>query len=383
MIIRDILGGPPTATLAVFSQASYRATAVPVQKSGTLQWTIAGGDPGAAIQGPDDAEQVTVTTTHRSAMAGDLQLVATFTPDDGSQATVARVPLTVFAAEIRDAGNRPVPTFDIGIGNLVQYKPVIVPALSGVSASCYWQVGSNGRLAITSQAPTGEVDVLGNTVSLQGRDGTLTLTVQIGQQKATATLGLGIFDVQIAVDRYTPRAGVGEVVVCSANVVPTDTIAPGVSVSADWTVSQAFQILGDPSGVRISIVANQPSGRIDDDWVQVDLRWQGSTVRRRMALTAVGVTIRGEQGGEPPVTLNLGASAVFRAVVQPPVEGVRAFWATGPSAVVEQGELAARVTGVRPSAFEGADGLVVRLRAGAATAEALIPLTVVQLTGRT
>src|SRR5690606_5473374 len=142
-IIRDILGGPPTATLAVFSQASYRVTAVPVQKPGALQWTIAGANPGTAIQGPDDAEQVTVTTTHRSAMAGDLQLVATFTPDDGSQPTVARVPLTVFAAEIRDAANAPMPTFDIGIGNRVRYKPVIEPALSGVPASCYWQVGPN------------------------------------------------------------------------------------------------------------------------------------------------------------------------------------------------------------------------------------------------
>ena len=383
MIIRDSLGGPPTTTLAVFSQASYMVAAAPALASGTLQWTIAGANPGAAIQGPDNGEQVSIATTHRSEMAGDVLLVATFTPADGSQPTVARIPLTVFAVAIRDAANAPMPTLDIGLGNRIQYKPVIEPALPGVPASIYWQVAQNGRLAVTGQSRTGEVEVLGNSVSAQGRDGTLTLIGRIGQQQATATLGIGVFDVEIAIDRYMPRAGVGEVVVCTAKVVPSDTIPPSVRAPADWTVSEAFQVLGDASGGRISIVANAPSGRIDDDWVQVALRWQGSTVRRRMALTAFGVAIRSEQGGEPPVTLNLGASAVYRAVVQPPVEDGRAYWETGPTAVVEQGELEARVTGVRPSDFEGADGLVVHLCAGSAMATALIPLTVVQLSSHT
>lgn len=380
MNIRDAQGGLPTTAMATFSQASYQATAVPTQ-SGLLQWTITGSDPGAAIQGAGTDPQVTVTTLHRSTAAGDIQLALTFTPDDGSQPTVARLALTVFAAEIRDAGGAPLPILDIGLGNRVRYRPVVVPSLP--NAHAFWQPGSNGRLAITGQATNGDVEVGGNTVSPQGRDGTLTLMMQIGGQQATAALGIGVFDVRIGLDRITPWVGVGEVMVCSADVVPFDVIPPSVPVSATWQVSANFQLMGDPTGGRVSLVANAASGSVDEDWVEVALTWQGSTVRTRRALTAIGVSIHAEDGGAPPITLGVGASAIFVAVVQPPVEDILPSWLAGPTATVEQDGLAARITGVRASDFAGADGLEVHLFARAARTQALIPLTVVALSTRT
>ena len=80
--------------------------------------------------------------------------------------------------------------------------------------------------------------------------------------------------------------------------------------------------------------------------------------------------------GRPHTSLGIGASAVYLAVVEPPLEEVQAFWATGRTATVEQQGLAARVTGVLPSEFEGADGLEVYVSAHGAWTRALIPLTV-------
>lgn len=380
MDIRDAQGGLPTTAIATFSQAGYQAADLP-SGPGTLQWTIAGTDPGAVIQGPATGVQVTVVTLHRSASVGDIQLVVTFTPGDMSPPTVVKVALTVFAAEIRDAGNTPTPTLDIGVGNRVNYRPVVVPALP--SADVFWRVGQNGRVAITSQSPTGEIGVTGQSASLDGRDGTLTLMIRIGEQQATATVGLGVFDVRIGLDRVTPWVGVGEVVVCSADVFPAGVIPPSFPVTAAWSVSQRFQLMGDPTGAKVSLVANAPSGSVDDDWVEVVLTWQGSTVRARRALTAIGVSIRGADQGDPPTSLGVGQSAIYRAVVEPPVEDVLALWMTGRTATVEQDDLAARVTGVQASAFEGADGLAIHVFARAASTQALIPLTIVELTIRT
>ena len=206
MDIRDAQGGLPTTAIATFSQASYQAGNVPLTP-GALEWAIAGHDPGAVIQGPATGVQVTVAALHRSVGVGDIQLVLTFSPADGSPPTVATLPLTVFAAEIRDADNAPTPALDVGMGSQVRYRPVVTPAVE--ISEGFWKVGANGRIGIISQSPTGEIAVTGQSVSPAGRDGSLTLVIRVGMQQATATVHVGVFDVRIVilVDDEDPEIG--------------------------------------------------------------------------------------------------------------------------------------------------------------------------------
>lgn len=371
MEIRDIQGGPPTTAIAAFETAGYAIADLP-PGAGSLLWTISGVTPGASIQGPANEAQVVLVGMHTSALVGDIALTLTFTPSSGGGPSSTSLPLTVFAASIRDAGGAPTPVMDVGVGNRASYVAALDPPL--VPDAVAWQPGPDDDIAILAIDGVRAL-IEGRSPSARGRGSSLTAVLRVGRQQAKATLGIGVFDVRLAFDRASGWLGVGETLLCRAELLPPDLMPlPGGTWA--WDSTAQLQSMGTFTGPVASFVANGPSSAVDGDAVELTVTYSGSTVRARRAVTAVGVSILGSDQGEPPLELGLGASAVYLAEVQPPLDAVEAIWASGRAATVEQGGLAARVTGVQPSAFGGADGLEVSVVAGEALTRALIPLTV-------
>jgi hypothetical protein len=377
MDIVDPSGLAAAQAIAVFSRAYYRvANRPPVP--GSVRWSLAGESSPLHIEGPDNQEQVALSSGPRSAQAGGTTLTATFSPADGGPPVRASIALTVFSAEIHDGAHADTPVMDLGVGSRASYLPVTVPDIGPFQGG--WDPGSNGVIGITSIGPTGTVEIMGLAPSAIGRDGKLELSVRVGGQVAKATVPIGVFAVRIhllaqALEDLSPTGnlmGVGQTRVAQAEVVPADLGIPS-QFTWEWTVSDALQPMGAVDEGVLSFVANSPDARAQ---VDVTLSFARSSTRTSREVAVYGATITAEDDRVAPDALAVGATAGYKVLIDPPAPEAEVLWTGSDRMTLREEGHRVLVRGVQASDAAGADGLLAHVRIGEASTRALIPLTI-------
>lgn len=380
MDIQDINGGAPDQALAVYSRAAYRAVGVP-QVPGTLRWTLGGDTSPLRVEAGDAPDRVVVVSLHRSEQAGASTLTATFTPADSSPATSASIPLTVWAAQIEDAGGAALPTRTLGVGNLAHYRGVVQPPLQGVVVQATWQPAGQPGIAIARVGGQGLVDVLGQAATPDNADALLQLTLTLGGQQAKASQALTVFD--LAIDWLAegpdglvptgPFVGVGETRVGSARVRPESVLQVQPPPTWAWSAPEGLQPLGDTNAPNASFVATTAGA---DTPVRVALTLAASTVQAERRVTVFGVRIVGADEGTPSPSLPVGGQLALRAVIEPALPEARCIWSASGAISVLGADDQAVATGAQPSDSEGADAIALNVLMEGALAHALAPVTV-------
>ncbi|RQP21905.1 hypothetical protein [Piscinibacter terrae] len=377
MDIVDPSGLAAAQAIAVVSRAYYRVANRP-QVSGSLRWSLGGDTSPLRIAGPDNQEQVALASGHRSEQLGGTTLTATFSPADGGTPVTASIALTVFSAEIHDAGQADTPLLDLGVGSRARYLPVVLPDIGAFDGS--WDPGSNGVIGLVSVGPGGVAEVAGLAASAVGRDGRLSLSARVGEQEAKATLPIGVFAVRIhlmaqALDDLSPTGslmGVGQTRIAQAEVLPAD-LAPASLLAWQWSVSDTLQALGAVNEGTVSFVANAPQAQAQ---VQVTLSFGRSSTTSTQALTVYGATITAEDDRAAPDALAVGAAGTYKVVIDPPAPEAEVLWTGSDRMTLREEGHRVQVRGVQASDAAGADGLLADVRIGEASTRALMPLTI-------
>jgi hypothetical protein len=377
MKICNAFGGAPATVLAVFSRAAYRLADAPA--SGTIQWSLQGDVGPIRFEGSDKGEQIMLVTAHASGQVQAITLTATFTPSDLSPAITASITLTVFAVSIRDADGAGTPVMSLGIGNRARYVAATTPDIGPLSPT--WTQGSQRGIALAGGGPSGEIEVLGESVTSTGHDATLCVSIAVGEQVARAVLPIVVFGVEMelitaGLDSPIPAGGelgVGETRMALARFVPAHAEPPDGVARRTWSTAGGLQLmLGGDGSADVTCIGTAPgAGRIE-----VELSHAGSTVRAHRELVVFGVNIVGADGGEPPLALAVGQSMVVRADIDPPAPGAQLFWTATDRIAVQAASLAAEIVGVEAGSADGRDGLSVTALIGTAQARGLIPLVI-------